>query len=165
MAHPPRWKRIVALAAVSATVLSSVAFAALPAEADTAPAAGTPSTVSADSLPAPQTNGVVWAQAVIGNTVYVGGNFTQAQPAGAAAGVSMVGRGGMLAYDLSTGALLTGFAPTFNAQVRGLATSADGSTVYAVGDFTTMRRGRNTNFWKSARLARSVTSSSMPDAM
>ncbi|MGN6445468.1 PKD domain-containing protein [Amnibacterium sp.] len=106
--------------------------------ADTAPAPGAPTTVSSDSLPAPQINGVVWAQTVVGNIVYAGGNFTQAQPAGAAAGVDTVSRAAMLAYNLTTGALIATFTPSFNAQVRGLAASSDGSTIYAVGDFTTV---------------------------
>ena len=138
MVFTPRWRRIVASAAASATLLTSVALTALPAQADTAPPTGTPSTVSSDALPAPQINGVVWSQVVVGNTVYVGGNFTQAQPSGAAAGVGTVSRSAMLAYNLTTGALITTFAPSFNAQVRGLAASPDGSTIYAVGDFTTV---------------------------
>ena len=132
------WRRIVALTTASVALLASIALAALPAEADTAPVPGTPSTVSSDSLPAPQINGVVWTQVVIGSTVYAGGNFTQAQPSGAAAGVGTVSRSALLAYSLTTGALISTFAPSFNAQVRGLAASPDGSTVYAVGDFTTV---------------------------
>ena len=138
MVFTPRWRRIVASAAASATLLTSVALTALPAQADTVPSTGTPTTVSSDALPAPQVNGVVWSQVVVGNTVYVGGNFTQAQPSGAAAGVGTVSRSAMLAYNLTTGALITTFAPSFNAQVRGLAASPDGSTIYAVGDFTTV---------------------------
>ena len=48
-----------------------------------------PATVSADALPTPQigggtggadgdTSGVVWASAIAGDTVFAGGNFTQA---------------------------------------------------------------------------------------
>ena len=47
-------------------------------------------TVSADGLPTVQINGVAWTQVIIGNTVFVGGNFTEARPAGAAAGTGTV---------------------------------------------------------------------------
>ena len=52
------------------------------ASADTAPAAGTPATVSGDGLPTWQINGVVWAQVLVGNTVYATGEFTKARPPG-----------------------------------------------------------------------------------
>lgn len=132
-----RWQRLGALAVASALLTSLAVSVPLAASADTAPTAPTPSTVSSDSLPTVQVNGVVWTQIIVGNTVYVGGNFTQAQPAGAADGVGQVGRSAMLAYNLSTGALIAGFKPSFNAQVRTIAASADGSTIYAVGDFST----------------------------
>ena len=42
----------------------------------------------------------------------------------------------MLAYKLSTGQLISSFAPTFDAQVKSLAASPDGSRIYAAGNFT-----------------------------
>ena len=42
----------------------------------------------------------------------------------------------MLAYDLTTGALITSFAPTFNAQVRSITVTPDGTKVYVGGEFT-----------------------------
>ena len=56
------------------------------ARADSRPVTGSPVTVAADGLPTVQINGVAWAQAIVGNTVYVGGAFTTARPAGAPAG-------------------------------------------------------------------------------
>ncbi len=96
------------------------------------------STVTADALPTAQIDGVAWAQVVVGNTVYVGGSFTTARPAGAAAGTNTTPRANMLAYDITTGNLITSFAPSFNAQVRALAVSPDGTRLYAAGDFTTV---------------------------
>ena len=62
---------VVAVAGLFSVGLGSAAWA------DTAPvdpaAPGSPPTVAADALPAPQINGVVWSQAVVGDTVYVGG--------------------------------------------------------------------------------------------
>jgi PKD repeat protein len=119
---------------VSAIVLSMLSMQ--PAVADTVPPVGTPETVSSDPLPAPQINGVVWDQYVIGNTVYVGGDFTTARPAGSAAGANTVTRNNFLAYNLTTGALLP-FAPSFNAQVRAITASPDKSRLYVAGQFTT----------------------------
>ncbi len=69
--------------------------------------------------------------------MYVGGNFGTARPAGAAPGTSTSPRANFLAYDLRTGALLP-FAPSFNAQVRAVAASPDGSTLYVGGQFTSV---------------------------
>ena len=91
--------------------------------------------MSSDPLPAPQIDGVVWDQAVIGDTVYVGGSFTTARPAGAAPGTQTVPRSNFLAYDLNTGVLLD-YAPGFNASVRALSVSPDGKRLYVGGAFT-----------------------------
>ncbi|MFA7265731.1 MAG: LamG-like jellyroll fold domain-containing protein, partial [Candidatus Nanopelagicales bacterium] len=95
-----------------------------------------------DALPTVQIDGVVWAQVVVGNTVYVGGKFTTARPAGSAPGTNTTPRNNLLAYNISTGQLSTSFAPTLNGQVLGVAASPDGSRVYAVGDFTTVNGER-----------------------
>lgn len=121
----------------SLAVATGLTFAATPdAKADTMPTAPEPATVSNDALPTVQVDGVVWSQVVIGNTVYVGGNFQTARPAGAAPGTNTTPRAYILAYDITTGVLINSFAPTFNGQVHGLAASPDGTRVYAVGDFT-----------------------------
>jgi hypothetical protein len=125
--------RIVLAAGVAVLVATSAA----PAAADTAPvSSATPLTVSADLLPSPQINGVVWAQVVAGNRVYATGSFTTARPFGAAPGTSQVTRSNILAYDLTTGTLVSSWAPSLNAQGLGIAASPDGTRVYVVGDFT-----------------------------
>lgn len=110
------------------------------AAADTRPVneadPATPVTVSADPLPTVQINGVVWAQVVVGNTVYVGGEFTQARPAGAAAGTNETPRTNLLAYNITTGELISSWAPTPNGAVYSLAASPDGSRIYVGGAFT-----------------------------
>ncbi len=78
---------------------------------------------------------MAWAQVIIGNTVYVGGNFTEARPSGAAPGTG-VARSNLLAYNLTTGELIGSFAPTTNGEVTALAASPDGSRLYAGGSFT-----------------------------
>ena len=150
---PRRYSSARVLAVLTALVLVWGGVGAVgSAAADTAPTRPTdpasPPTVSTDALPTPQIGdgltsakndttgaGVVWDQVVIGNTVYVGGAFNFARPAGAAAGEQVVARGNILAYNLTTGELLP-FAPMFNAQVRSLAASPDGTRLYVGGLFT-----------------------------
>ena len=88
-------------------------------------------------MPTTQIDGVAWTQLVIGNRLYVGGSFGTARPAGSAAGVNTVVRKNILAYDITTGNLITTFAPTLNSQAYVIARSPDGSTIYVGGDFTT----------------------------
>lgn len=119
-----------------------VALVAGPALADTAPVdptdPRTPVTVSADALPTVQIDGVVWQQIVVGGTVYAAGKFATARPAGAAPGVGTVARANLLAYDLATGELRSGFVANLNAQAKALAASPDGRRLYVGGDFTTV---------------------------
>ncbi|SDF11888.1 PKD domain-containing protein [Blastococcus fimeti] len=61
-----------------------------------------------------------------GSRIYVGGDFTT---------VDGIARGHVAAFDVATGALVPGFAPTTNQAVYSLAVA--GSTVYAGGNFTT----------------------------
>src|SRR3954447_12410692 len=138
-AVPPR-VRTRALSGFVALLTAVGALSLLPgvAEADTRPAAGTPSTVAADALPTVQIDGVAWAQAVVGNTVYVGGSFTSARPAGSPAGTNETPRANLLAYDIRTGELIPGFAPVLNAQALVVTASPDGSRIYVGGDFTTV---------------------------
>ncbi|WP_233198300.1 LamG-like jellyroll fold domain-containing protein [Cryobacterium sp. Y50] len=127
------WLALATAVAVIAGVLSAPAVAL----ADSAPVdVSTPVTVAADSLPTTQINGVVWTQLIVGNTVYVGGEFTRARPAGSARGVNEVVRNNLLAYNLTTGQLMSAFNPNLNGAVRALVASADGTRVYAGGSFT-----------------------------
>src|ERR1022692_647749 len=128
---------ILVLIALAATFSVGLAISPSKAMADSAPAAGTPATVSDDALPTVQINGTVWAQVTVGNTVYVAGSFTSARPAGSAAGTNEVPRANLLAYDITTGAL-TNFNHTLNAQALTIAASPDGTTLYVGGQFTTV---------------------------
>ncbi len=109
------------------------------ASADTAPPSPTtPATVSADALPTVQVNGVVWSQATVGNTVYAAGSFSAARPAGSAAGANLTTRNNLLAYDITTGNLITSFAHSLNGQAIVATASPDGTRLYVGGDFTTV---------------------------
>lgn len=95
--------------------------------------------VTADALPTTQIDGVAWSQKIIGNTVYVGGEFANARPAGAAAGTSQTPRHNVLAYDLTTGQLKANFRADTNGAVKIVAASPDGSRIYIGGNFTTVQ--------------------------
>ncbi|WP_349309732.1 PKD domain-containing protein [Microbacterium sp. MM2322] len=125
----------VVAAGLALGVVPEAAMAADPPATAAAPAL--PETVSADSLPTVQIDGgVVWSQVIVGNTVYAAGQFSNARPAGAAPGTSLTARGNILAYNLTTGALITSFAPTFNNRINELAASPDGTKLYVTGSFT-----------------------------
>lgn len=128
---------LLALATISAIVFSTIVSVEVAAADTSPPETSVPQTVSADSLPTAQINGVAWDQEIVGNTVFVGGNFTTARPAGSAPGVNELSRTYLLSYNLTTGAL-TNWAPVLNGQVRRLAISPNGSRLYAVGAFTTV---------------------------
>ncbi|NYJ06258.1 PKD domain-containing protein [Petropleomorpha daqingensis] len=132
-------KRILAGASGLLLAFGMVGVSAPGARADSAPAtvsAASPATVTADGLPTVQINGVVWSQVVVGNTVYAAGSFTRARPAGSAPGQNETVRNNLLAYDITTGNLVTSFAPDLNAQALVVAASPDGSRIYVGGDFT-----------------------------
>ncbi|WP_375424602.1 PKD domain-containing protein [uncultured Friedmanniella sp.] len=130
--------RRVGLLALALTLLSGFALTApvLPhAAADTAPASGVPATVSSDPLPTVQIDGVVWSQAIVGTKVFAGGSWQTVRPAGAAAGTSTVTQANLVSYDLTTGVRDASFSPVVDGQVRAVAASPDGKTIYVGGDF------------------------------
>ncbi|MGY1814259.1 PKD domain-containing protein [Blastococcus sp. SYSU D00820] len=129
------------LAGTVGLLLAAGALALVPgaARADSAPVLPSPEnpvTVTADGLPTTQIDGVGWAQAIVGDTVYVGGRFSSARPAGVPAGTQESPRSNLLAYDIRTGALIASFAPEVNGQVLAVTASPDGSRLYIGGDFT-----------------------------
>src|SRR3954466_6381728 len=133
----PRWRALSGLLCLLLGAGALTVGTAAPAVADSMPLQpSTPATVTADALPTAQINGVVWSQVVVGNTVYAAGKFTRVRPAGAAAGTSETVRNNLLAYDITTGTLITSFAPDLNGQALVVTASPDGSRLYVGGDFT-----------------------------
>lgn len=128
----------VVLCAAAGTV------AALPAATPAGAIDGSTGIAGAKVAPSWQVNGVVHSITASGGVIYVGGAFTSVRPPGAPLGTDEVPRTGLAAFDAATGDLLTAFAPVIASSsstpvtVYGLSTSADGSTVYASGQFTTV---------------------------
>lgn len=139
MSNTTNVRRALLVALTTLALAAGLAVTApLTAVAAPAPVVARPSTaVTADRLPTTQVDGVVWSTAVVGNTVYAGGRFTNARPAGAASGTNLTPRGNLLAFDITTGNLVTSFAPSLDAQVLSVTASPDGSRIYVVGDFST----------------------------
>ncbi|RKR75081.1 hypothetical protein [Frondihabitans australicus] len=144
-------RRRLAIVAVVTAALATALTTALagPVNADTAPSdpgsPSTPTTVSADALPAPQIDGVVWTQAIAGNTVWAAGSFTTARPAGVAlGGAGTVPRFNVLSYNLTTGVLNAGFAPQVNGAIRAIAVDSTGQHLWLGGSFTQVG-GRTAN--------------------
>jgi hypothetical protein len=133
---PRRARRVLSLLAAAALAVAAPGPSTV-AVADTAPEVGTPATVAADRLPTWQINGVVWSQAIIGNTVYVTGSFTKARPPGVAAGgAGEIDALNIFAYDITTGNRVSSFVHSLNGQGRTVTASPDGSRIYVGGDFT-----------------------------
>lgn len=133
----PRRQVSKALGVLACAALAVGGVQAGVATADTAPAENLPATASADLLPTPQINGVVWDQEIAGGKVFAGGKFTSARPFRVPAGQGEQARANLLSYDLESGKL-TNFAPKLNGQVRAITASPDGKTVYIGGEFTSV---------------------------
>jgi len=90
-------------------------------------------------------DGAVWAMAVVGRTVVVGGEFTRVADSSRR---TTYARRNLFAFDLFTGQVL-GFAPQVDGDVHALAAGPD-DTVYAGGEFTTVNGVRQrglTRLW------------------
>ncbi len=78
----------------------------------------------------------VQAFAQIGNTMYVGGNFTTVQKGAAATGADKVAQPYLAAFNATTGDFISAFRPVLNNQVKSLAALPDGRLAVG-GEFTT----------------------------
>ncbi|MDN6555219.1 MAG: PKD domain-containing protein [Acidipropionibacterium acidipropionici] len=157
MRSPAHHLRRILASTTAAAVMLAVGILASTAPAAKADTATFPSPVplrarsadhvTADPLPTVQINdGYVWAQTTIGTTVYAVGQFKNVRPAGAAVGANLTARSNILAYDITTGDLITTFAPTVNGVIKAVAPSPDGKRVYIGGSFTTVNGQSRSNF-------------------
>lgn len=141
------------LAFIIGVVLASSAIVGFPASGSAAvPQAKAPllertaDVVTSDPLPTVQIDsGYVWSQATVGTTVYAGGSFSNARAALADPGTNLTPRSNILAFDITTGALLP-FAPQVNGLIKAVAASPDGSRIYIGGTFTQVNGASRHNF-------------------
>ncbi|MET0837990.1 MAG: PKD domain containing protein, partial [Marmoricola sp.] len=78
-------------------------------------------------------DGTVYSIAKVGNTMVVGGNFTQAN---SGSGTATVTRRGVLAFDATSGKISSAFAPDAFGTVYKVLPAADGKSVYVAGGFS-----------------------------
>ena len=142
-----RKRLAVALLATAAVMIAAVA--------DGAVASQTP-------LVGAQPNNTVRDMIVVGNTAYIGGQFTSITPAGGGAAVT---RNHAAAIDMTTGAVLP-----WNPNVNGVVYTmlANGSNVYIGGSFTTVGGATHKNLAEvnatSGAVVTAFTNSSKPNA-
>ncbi|WP_299052671.1 hypothetical protein [uncultured Nocardioides sp.] len=89
-----------------------------------------------------QTNGAVWTLEVAGGRIYAGGEFTSTRPSGSARGTGETQIANLAAFDATTGAPITSFAPQLTnaftgrqGVVRASVLTPDGSQLIVGGDF------------------------------
>src|SRR5215207_5830883 len=123
--------RRVLLALLSAAVL--VGLMAQPGAAVNVPQPAVVSSNPADWTPH-VLDGKVAAIVQVGNKMVAGGQFTRV--ASAAAPTTAIPRSNIFAFDATTGAIDTAFAPVLDGQVEALAVAPDGLHVFAGGSFT-----------------------------
>lgn len=128
---------VIAAGGVLATASAATAVDPLPSPA---PVLQRDESVAASNpLPTVQIDdGYIWAQTTVGNIVYAVGSFSNARPAGAAAGTNLTPRSNILAFDITTGDLITSFAPSTNGPIKSVTPSPDGSRIYIGGSFNTV---------------------------
>lgn len=133
--NSPLGRHPVALLAALLVTLSGLALQ--PAEEAAAVTLPTdPPTVSAESLPTWQLDGVVWSTVVVGNTAYATGEFSKARPPGAALGSPLsVDAKNIFAFDVRTGNPVP-FPHSLNGQGLIIRANDAGTRLYVGGDFT-----------------------------
>lgn len=77
-------------------------------------------------------DGDVQSVAQIGDRIFIGGNFTQAEEAGS---TTVLSRDRVLAFDATTGKIDTAFHPSFDGEVSKLLPAPDGRSLYVGGIF------------------------------
>ncbi|HMJ75111.1 MAG TPA: hypothetical protein VK507_04015, partial [Iamia sp.] len=145
----PGRARAAATTAVLAVVTTLGALVVATAPAGGVAPVAAPHATQVNALPNAATphatNGSVRTVAVVGDTVFMGGDFTAAaNPNG-----TPVARSWILAFDKATGVIRTGWAPQLDAMVHSIVPAADGQSIYVGGAFKTVNGAKQS---KIARL-------------
>lgn len=140
---------MLASIAMPLSVAGLVLVSSGPAQAVQTPQDRLVSTIPASWTPS-AVDGSVQSIVQIGNTVIMGGDFTQVQAAGS---TTALNRPDILAFNATTGALSTTFLPQLDGKVEALLPSADGKSVYVGGYFHTV----------NGKTAKSLTELSLSD--
>jgi PKD repeat protein len=91
-------------------------------------------------------NGTVYSIVQVGNTVVVGGSFTQVQNANSS---TILTRNRVFAFNATTGTISTTFTPNPNGTVYKVQAATDGTSVYVGGNFTTAYGQSRRNLFKA----------------
>ena len=124
-------RRILSVSTAVLT-LAAVAMVVTPTASSSPAQAAVVSANPADFTPHVM-DGQVKAIVQVGNTIVLGGKFTQVTSAN---GAQTFNRTNLVAFNATTGAVSTTFHPTPSGTVEALAAAADGTSVYAAGAFT-----------------------------
>ncbi|MBE1534080.1 PKD domain-containing protein [Actinomadura algeriensis] len=128
-----RWRRLCTLATAAALAAAGIGVAGI-GTAAAAPAGTLVSENPVDFTPQIQ-DGAVNSIVQVGDTIYLGGSFTQVKEAGA--NKPVVNRARVLAFDATTGTLDTTFDPVVDkGEVDVVLPSADGESLYIGGSFS-----------------------------
>jgi hypothetical protein len=120
------------MVAVVAAIATSVGSLVAASSAQAAPShTSIVSAVPSAKTPAVN-NGEVDAIVQVGDTVVVGGTFTSVTPSGG----STQSRNYLFAFDATSGALVSSFAPALNGDVNEVIAGPTANTVYVGGSFT-----------------------------
>ena len=137
MSRRAQWRlsRGGAVASALALALGGTTLAVAPVEA--APAMDMPSAVPAAFTPGVN-NGQILSMTQVGNTMVVAGSFTSVSPANSSTTMT---RNRVFAFDATTGAISSGFAPVVNGNVETVLPGPTAGTVYIGGNFTSVNGG------------------------
>jgi hypothetical protein len=131
MVQSRRWLLAGGLVLTTALGLGGIA---VPATAVSAPLTRVVSANPVDVTPH-ALDGTVRAIAEVGGTVVVGGSFTQVRNA---ANTATITRSHLMAYDASTGRILTSFAPSLDGTVETVVAAPEPGAVIVGGSFRTV---------------------------